>query len=63
LYRLAKGDLAVVQSITGHRTLSELQKYLHIMADRQRVTADAYSAGDGGTGATTGGPHPLITSG
>lgn len=44
LCRLAQGDLAVVQSITGHRTLSELQKYLHITADRQRVIADAYMA-------------------
>lgn len=42
LCRLAKGDLAVVQSITGHRTLSQLQTYLHITADRQRVIADAY---------------------
>ena len=45
LCRLAKGDLAVVQSITGHRTLSELQKYLHITADRQRIIADAYLCG------------------
>ena len=45
LCRLAKGDLAVVQSITGHRTLSELQKYLHITADRQRIIADAYWCG------------------
>ena len=45
LCRMAKGDLAVVQSITGHRTLSELQKYLHITADRQRLIADAYAAG------------------
>ena len=45
LCRMAKGDLAVVQSITGHRTLSELQKYLHITADRQRLIADAYTAG------------------
>ena len=43
LCRLAKGDLGVVQSITGHRTLSELQKYLHITADRQRLIADAYT--------------------
>ena len=45
LCRLAKGDLAVVQSISGHRTLSELQKYLHITADRQRLIADAYACG------------------
>jgi integrase len=56
LCRMANGDLAVVQSITGHRTLSELQKYLHITADRQRLIADAYTSGVVAEPPTSGGP-------
>ena len=41
---LAKGDLALVQSITGHRTLSELQRYLHATNDRRKTIADAYNS-------------------
>ena len=43
LIHLAKGDLPLVQSITGHRTLSELQRYLHATNDRRMVVADAYN--------------------
>jgi hypothetical protein len=38
----AKGDLRVVQSTTCHRTLLELQRYLHATKDRRTVVADAY---------------------
>jgi integrase len=41
---LAKGDLPLVQSITGHRTLSELQRYLHATDDRRHAIADAYNS-------------------
>ena len=40
---LAKGDLPLVQSITGHRTLSELQRYLHATSDRRGMIAEAYN--------------------
>jgi integrase len=43
LIHLAKGDLPLVQSITGHRTLSELQRYLHATNDRRQVVAEAYN--------------------
>lgn len=39
---LAKGDLPLVQSITGHRTLSELQRYFHVTSERRHIIADAY---------------------
>lgn len=42
---LAKGDLPLVQSITGHRTLSELQRYLHATNERRHTIADAYDGG------------------
>ena len=42
LIYLAKGDLPLVQSITGHRTLSELQRYLHATGERRQMIADAY---------------------
>lgn len=45
LVRLSKGDLAQVQSITGHRGLSELQRYLHATDDRRKAIADAYDEG------------------
>lgn len=41
---LAKGDLPLVQSITGHRTLSELQRYLHATSDRRGMIAEAYNS-------------------
>ena len=44
LVYLAKGDLPLVQSITGHRTLSELQRYLHATGDRRHTIADAYES-------------------
>jgi site-specific recombinase XerD len=48
LIYLAKGDLPLVQSITGHRTLSELQRYLHATGDRRHTIAQAYETiGDG----------------
>lgn len=40
---LAKGDLPLVQSVTGHRTLSELQRYLHATSDRRGMIAEAYN--------------------
>lgn len=43
LIHLARGDLPLVQSITGHRTLSELQRYLHATTDRRNVIAEAYN--------------------
>jgi site-specific recombinase XerD len=44
---LAKGDLPLVQSISGHRTLSELQRYLHATSDRRgRIAEDYNSAAD-----------------
>lgn len=45
---LAKGDLPLVQSITGHRTLSELQRYLHATGERRHTIADAYDGGSVG---------------
>lgn len=42
---LAKGDLPLVQAITGHRTLSELQRYLHATNERRHTIADAYDNG------------------
>lgn len=42
LVYLAKGELPLVQSITGHRTLSELQRYLHATGERRHLIADAY---------------------
>ncbi len=45
---LAKGDLPLVQSITGHRTLSELQRYLHATSERRHTIADAYDGGSVG---------------
>jgi hypothetical protein len=41
---LAKGYLPLAQSITGHRTLSELQCYLHATSERRHVIADAYES-------------------
>ena len=44
LIYMAKGDLPLVQSITGHRTLSELQRYLHATGDRQHMIAEAFNS-------------------
>ena len=41
---MAKGDLPLVQSITGHRTLSELQRYLHATGDRHHMIAEAFNS-------------------
>lgn len=43
LVQLAKGDLPLVQSISGHRGLSELQRYLHATNDRRKAIAEAYN--------------------
>jgi len=49
LIQLAKGDLPLVQSITGHRTLSELQRYVHATKDRRAAVVDALNeAAQGG---------------
>ena len=41
--RDARGNLPVIMRITGHRTLSQLQKYLHSDEDAQRGIADTVS--------------------
>jgi len=38
----------LVQSITGHRTLSELQRYLHATNERRHTIAEAYDNGSVG---------------
>jgi len=52
LVRLARGDLALVQSISGHRTLSELQRYLHATQDGRDAIANAFDAGGDTSGAS-----------
>ena len=36
--------MPLVQSITGHKSLSQLQGYLHATDDRRHVIAEAYEA-------------------
>ncbi|MEK7414211.1 MAG: tyrosine-type recombinase/integrase [Planctomycetota bacterium] len=40
---LAQGDLPLVQSITGHRSLAELSRYSHATVERRNIIADAYA--------------------
>lgn len=57
----AKGRLRLVQSITGHRSLSELAKYLHMLSGDQAKLADSdyarFLEGTGNGSATTAAEH------